>query len=741
MEIIMDQTLRFAFSTTITNLATARKSVIAFILAMFLFTAFSTPAEAEVRYDASHQEWTLQTGGVAYKLGQKDGGVYLKYFGPVGQPSWDQTAVRPTYGPTPVKYDIAGQAEGELLSPANLELVSHEILHPAAGADELELIYKHRRLPLQIAVQYFTWGDTGVLTRQLTMVNKGGKSIHVESLPSLALDLPGGNYDLTYLWGGWGRERGLATEQLAAGRKAFVSTHGRSTRSYAPWFCLHNKELGIRFLAELAYSGNWEMSFEKLADPRRIEEDNLELALGMRPDFGGPLGLSPGESFTLPAVAFTATAGDLDDGANQLHRYQRQFVVPRTPSNDPLLVQFNSWYPFPGKMLVDDMKRCADVAAKLGAEAFVLDAGWFSGTNWGRELGDWTSNPQEFPHGIEELAQYVRGKGMKFGIWVEIENLGINSKMFQQHPDWCLAYNGKPLIASDRYHLNFAKPEVRQWARSVIDRFEKDYGIEWLKIDYNTDIGERFDPPDSMERGGHVLHDHLINYYRWLDEVRAAYPKLVIENCSSGGTRFDLGIIAHTHTTWLSDRVLPLPSVQLGYGCTVEFIPEICNHWMVGDKENGQVSLSNPPGWWDFILRVPMTGQFGMSSRVFDWNDDLLKRAADNVTLYKRTRHVIMGADVYHLTPQPSHDDPTGWCAIQYVSADKKQSLVMAYRLGTSGAQQVFKLRGLDPARSYHVSRDGMGSEEVSGQVLSTSGLLVQLGDEWRAEVVEIQEQ
>ena len=736
----MVQTLQFAFSMIITTQVKARKPIIAFIFAPLLFLALAIPAEAVVRYDASHQEWTLQTGSVEYKLAQEDGAVFLKYFGPVGQPTWDLPPAKTNYAPVPVKYDIAGQADGEVLSPANFELVSHEILHLATGVDELELIYKHRRLPLQIAVQYITWGDTGVLTRQLTAVNKGEKSIRVESLPSLSLDLPGGNYELTYMWGGWGRERELANEQLAAGRRSFVSTHGRSTRGYAPWFCLYNEELGIRFLAELAYSGNWEMSFEKPTDARRVEEDDLDVTLGMRPDFGGPLALSPGESFTLPAVAFTATAGDLDDGANQLHRYQRQFVVPRSPSNDPLLIQFNSWYPFPGNVTVEDMKRCADVAAKLGAEVFVLDAGWYSGKNWARELGDWTPNAEEFPHGIEELAQYVRSKGMKFGIWAEIENLGSDSKMFQQHPDWCLTYEGKPLLAFNRYHLNFAKPEVRQWARSVIDRFARDYGIEWLKIDYNTDVGERFDPTGLTERGGHVLYDHLMNYYRWLDEVRTAYPILVIENCSSGGTRFDLGIIAHTHTTWSSDQVRPLPSVQLGYGCTVEFMPEICNHWMVGDGDKGQVLLSNPPGWWDFMFRVPMTGQFGISSRVYDWNDDLLKRAADNVALYKRIRHVIMGADVYHLTPQPSHDDPTGWCAIQYVSPDKKQGLVLAYRLGASDATQVFKLRGLDPARSYRVSQEGMGSTEENGQALSTSGLLVQLGDEWRAAVVEIEE-
>lgn len=714
--------------------------ILPFLLAGAAGVAVAADLKATIQ-PGSHNGWSLKTGDVEYRLGQADGKVYLAYWGPVGGPDWDgSSSGRASHLRLDARYDIAGAVEGETLAPETLELISQQELHPSTGVDGLQLTYQHRRLPLQIVVQYFTWGDTGVLTRQLTVVNKSKRPVEIESLPSLALELPAGQYDLSYLWGAWGHERQVATEELSAGERSFVATRGRSTSGYSPWFCLRSSNLETRFLAQLAYSGNWEMKFERRPTGRRLEEENLHVSLGMRPDFGGPLQLAPGESFALPPVAFTATAGSLDDGANQLHRYQRRFVVPRTKTNDPILVQFNSWYPFPGKVMVDDMKRCADVAARLGAEVFVMDAGWFSGKNWGRELGDWTPNPVEFPHGIQELSRYVHSKGLKFGMWVEIENLGVESAMFRTHPDWCLTYNGAPLCVGDRYHLNFAKPAVRQWARSVVDRLVNDYGIEWLKIDYNIDIGERFDPTALTERRGHVLYDHLANYYRWLDELRAAYPSLVIENCSSGGTRFDLGIIAHTHTTWLSDEVTPLPSVQLGYGCTVEFIPEVCNHWMVGEKQNGEVALSNPPGWWDFMFRVPMNGQFGISSRVFDWNTDLTRRAAENVAIYKRIRHVIMGADVYHLTDQPSNDDPRGWCAIQYVSPDRKNSVLMAYRLRNGVATRAFKLRGLDPSRAYNIWVDERPTQNVSGVNLSAAGVTVHLDSEWRAAIIELRE-
>jgi alpha-galactosidase len=283
---------------------------------------------------------------------------------------------------------MAGTAEGESLCPENLNLMSEQVLHAADQVDKLRLTYKHRLLPLQIVVQYSAWGDTGVFSRQVTVVNKGEKVLRIESLPPLSLELPSGRYDLSYLWGGWSHEWQLTTEELSAGEKSFVSTRGRSTNGYSSWFCLHNKNRGARYLAQLAYSGNWEMKFERYPDRLSLEKENLRVSLGMRPDFGGPLALAPGESFALPLVAFTATPGSLDDGANQLHRYQRRFVVPRTRTNEPLLVQFNTAYPFPEEMKIDQLKQSANVAARLGAEVFVLDAGWFSDKSYDRELGD-----------------------------------------------------------------------------------------------------------------------------------------------------------------------------------------------------------------------------------------------------------------------------------------------------------------------------------------------------------------
>jgi galactosylceramidase len=693
----------------------------------------AAPDPAGASPETVTRTWNLSSGPVECRLQQRDGAVYLRYLGPAGRPDWPAAAVS-----LEGACETCGRVEGQALSPANLALTDSQMTSSGTGADQVRFSFRHRFLPLDMEVGYTKAGETGVFVRQVHLANHGTTNLHVESLPSLAWRLPAGAYDLDYLWGGWGQERQLMTERLGPGTRSFVSDRGRSTRLFSPWFCLRNQALGTRFMAQLAWSGNWQMQFDRPPTDRPIEDDPLRAELGVRFDFGGSLTLAPGHSYAAPPVAFTATAGDLDDAANQLHRYQRRFVAAHPPGNGPLLVQFNSWYPFPGKLTIADMKRCLDVAAELGAEVFVLDAGWFNKIDWSGELGDWQADPVAFPNGLKELSDQAHQHGLKFGLWLEIENLWDRSQMFRQHPDWCLSYQGKPVQNDHRSQLDFARPDAREWAYQVVDGLVRELGLDWIKIDYNIDIGERFDCPDT-ERGGGMLSGHILSYYAWLDRLRAAHPQLVIENCSSGGMRFDLGILAHTHTTWLSDMVDPIRSVQLAYGSTLEFLPEVCNHWMVGDSANGHVDLAKPPGWWDFMLRVPMNGQFGISSRVFDWNPQLKQHAARAIRDYKRLRRTIQGADVYHLTPPPSRNDPEGWLGLEYVSAERQRALLLAYRLERSPREFTFRLRGLAPDLSYTVTFDGEARGRQTGRQLADPGLIVSLDAEWRAALIELE--
>jgi len=539
---------------------------------LLLATVFPTSAVAQrIAYDSTAGSWTMTSGPVSYRLVRRARQITFDYFGPTSR-------MRPAPDTAqPPRYDLIGIAADQSVDPTSVQLRADSTVTVSPGVAELRLHFVHASLPLELDVRYAVWGETGVFSREIRLTNRGDVALPVARVPSLSFELPGGDYTLRYLWGSWGQERQLATETLAAGARRFEQTRGRSTNGYVPWLSLRNRRLRVEYIVELAWSGNWWTEVERRpgTGAAPLGDQPVRVELGIHNDFGGPLTLAPGDTITLPRALFTATSGDLDDAANQMHRYQRRYLVPQVRTNRPPLVQFNTWFPFGPAVNITNTIRAADAAAAIGAEVYVLDSGWYTSGDWERTLGDYEPDPAKFPRGLEELANHVHDKGLKFGLWVEIENAGTESRLFREHPEWCLPYRGKPWVTANRCQLDFANPAVRQWASATIDRLVSQYRLDWIKIDYNIDVGDRFDPARNGQ-SGRRLHDHVAAYYAWLDTIRAAHPDLVVENCSSGGLRFDQGIMAHAHTAWLSDVVDPMASVALAYGCTVQFAPEVC---------------------------------------------------------------------------------------------------------------------------------------------------------------------
>ena len=137
-------------------------------------------------------------------------------------------------------------------------------------------------------------------------------------------------------------------------------------------------------------------------------------------------------------------------------------------------------------------------------------------------------------------------------------------------------------------------------------------------------------------------------------------------------------------------------------------------------------------------LAVATLSLVSISSRVVEWSDAIRARAVANVALYKRIRGTITGADVYHLTPSPDHNNPTGWMALQYVAPAGGRSVLLAYRLAGGEASKAFPLRGLDAATRYDVSVDGVPLRQATGAELAGAGFRVDLDAEWRAAVIEL---
>ena len=293
------------------------------------------------------------------------------------------------------------------------------------------------------------------------------------------------------------------------------------------------------------------------------------------------------------------------------------------------LVQYNSWYAdyhlFTEKSLFD----AAAKAAEAGCELFTVDAGWYGGSgqaDWSATVGDWRVNTTRLPKGLEPIVAEVRRRGMKFGLWVEIENASLNSPVGKEHPDWYLRDGQKRL--SNRGTLDFGNPQVLAWAESEIDRLVTTYKLDYLKMDFNTD------PACDSEKFAH-REDPLYRHYRGLAKLwkylRATYPQLVVENCSSGSMRQDVMTAALTDTHWVSDNVDHEWNLAQNFAATYLFPPEICSHWTCFPAQ----TVKNEALDLQSRFTVSMMGHFGLSGRIQDWDAETLRVAAERIALYK----------------------------------------------------------------------------------------------------------
>jgi Melibiase/Beta-galactosidase jelly roll domain len=155
-----------------------------------------------------------------------------------------------------------------------------------------------------------------------------------------------------------------------------------------------------------------------------------------------------------------------------------------------------SWYELFGNVTEDDvvanLEFCAASFDRRYFRLIQLDDGYQ------RSTGDWETN-QKFPHGHRWLTDRIHAKGFRAGLWVAPFAVTDRSGVPAAHPEWLLkavAEGGGsgppvPIVWDTRddwggkvYSLDGAHPEVQAWLRELARRVVRDWGYDYLKIDF-----------------------------------------------------------------------------------------------------------------------------------------------------------------------------------------------------------------------------------------------------------------
>jgi len=515
--------------------------------------------------------------------------------------------------------------------------------------------------------------------------------------------------------------------------KTVSGTRGRSGWGH-PTFFARNRATGEWFVASLGWSGNWTMHVGGVNDEA---QDQARLFFDLGPSAADPVlrVLDPGETVKSPETHLLLMRADLDEVIQTLHEHVRKSVLPPPVPGREYQVESNH-----RGYIVDHedeagIKREIDLAADIGADEFLVDAGWFGPdpNRWWDNAGDWYAGSW-LPNDLTPVREYARKKGLLFGLWVEIEAIGAASKLRKEHPEWVLTRNGKPV--ADGRLLDFANPQVVAWAESEIVRIIQKYDLDMFRLDYNS----------TAEEGGNRLKDGFLENTQWrhveaiygiFDRVRKRFPGVIFQNCAGGGGRLDYGIMRRFQNTELSDWLRAPRGLKILNGMTWVLPPEILLRTF-GTESDGL----EDDGDTNVQLRTAMLSRpifRGLSPSLEEFNPLLRERIREAVQRFKATvRPIMIGSRVYHHTPVVAMMEPSPWVVLEYATRDSTRAVAGVFRTSQNGdSTYQFIPRGLDFSRTYRVSFSNSGQiVEIPGSRLLQAGVPVRLEEALTSEML-----
>ena len=437
-------------------------------------------------------------------------------------------------------------------------------------SEVLTITLKDDVIGLVVKLNYTVFPKQNVIVRNVEFINEGEDELKLLKAMSLQLDLPDDEFDFIHFSGAWLRERQLYRTALRPGLQSIDSLRYSSSPQNNPFFMLSRKhtteESGEVYGFNLVYSGNFQNS---------IEVDHFgttRVLIGVNPVEFEYL-LEPQMSFVTPEAIMNYSAQGMNALSQQLAIFYREHLVNRHFAKRPRPIVLNSWETMYFNLTTDKVLELAKCGQQLGVELFVLDDGWFGhreGDN--SSLGDWTTDCRRLPKGISYIADEIHKMGMQFGLWFEPEMVSVDSELYRTHPEWMICTpHRKPSVGRHQYVLDFTNQEVIDYLFDAISSIIQETKLEYIKWDYNRHITDAYTTTLLATKQMEFGHRYILGVYQLLERLTKAYPEVLFESCSSGGGRFDLGMMYYAPQAWTSDDTDPIERLSTGLHMDIHY--------------------------------------------------------------------------------------------------------------------------------------------------------------------------
>jgi len=589
-------------------------------------------------------------------------------------------------------------------------------------AKTLILTLRDALTEVEVQLFYTIFADWPVIARSSKVLNQGRETCYLESLTSLSLDLPDADYDWLQLSGAWARERHIKERPLQQGIQSIESTRGISSPHHNPFVALKRPETtefsGPVLGAAFVYSGNF------LIQTEVDTYDVTRLQLGINP-FGFEWKLTAGQSFTSPEALLVYSEQGLNGMSQVFHQLFRRRLAKGYWRERARPVLINNWEATYFDFSEDRLLELAEKAQEVGVELFVLDDGWFGQrTNDRAGLGDWFVNLERLPKGLGSLAERVHGLGMQFGLWFEPEMVNKDSQLYRTHPDWLLAVpDRQPHHGRNQFVLDYSRPEVVDEIFERLSAVIEEAQLDYIKWDMNRPLTDVFSAAWPADQQGEIFHRYVLGVYDLYERLISRYPSLLFESCSSGGGRFDPGMLYYAPQAWTSDDSDAIERLKIQYGTSLIY-PLSSMGVHVSIVPNHQTNRLTP---LKTRGNVAFFGSFGYELDLNQLSPEELAEVREQIAFYKRHRELIHNGTFYRLQSPFKGDGQTAW---MLVSQDQNTALLGTFKVlnQVNRSHQRLQLKGLAVDKVYRLEgRSYTGAELMRVGLVTTDASSGQL--------------
>lgn len=516
----------------------------------------------------------------------------------------------------------------------------------------------------------------------------------------------------------WSAEGRLVTEaaedlQLEPSWKCYSANSVRfgsvgsfPVRGFVPFCAVEDTAHGVTWAAATTQGSSWQMELYR-------QDRGLSLSGGLADrEFGAWCKtLAPSETFTAPKAVVTAVQGGVNLAVQTLAENTRRTIEATLPESEKSMpVLFNEFCSTWGSPTEETILKHLESLKGHNLGYYVIDAGWYDDESFeaASKLGKWELSEKHFPHGMRYVVEKIHNAGMKAGIWFEFEMAGRDEPDCFNRTEWQLTRGGIPITAGDRRFWDMRKPEVQEYlAHKVID-FLRENELDYMKVDYNEDIGLGCDGAESLGEG---LYEQILATQVFFARIRRELPNLVLELCASGGHRLchsflELACMASFSDAHECDEI-PIIAANMHR----MILPRQSQIWAVVKGEHPLQKLY-------YQICSGLLGRLCYSGHPQDLTAEQWAIMDEGTAFYAKAAPIIdRGISTRYGSEIISYRAPKGWQAV--VRRGKAQTLVIVHTFGAAPEAVTLPMGGKIAAQFM---RDGLTATHLDGQ-LTVHGL------------------